>query len=148
MDNIADFPFLTADEFAKGCEHLQHLLPESVLLNSGSACLRITKRLAVNPAAKADVQEHDESDQEVIEDDHEALVLPPRNETLVTITHDVLLSPSYRVPVVYMTVRPSLPLSQVFDLVVPSQCRDVMREVGIMGALTMTVFINSPCQSL
>lgn len=141
MDKPSSFPFLTPAEFIQGCRALQNLLPDSVLIDSDLSYLRITRRLAASLLAKADDQVHGESDREIIEDDPDALSIPPQSEVTITISYDVVLSPSYRVPMVYMTARPPLPASSFSDLVVPRQFHDAMRETGIIGALSMTVII-------
>ncbi|KAI4727340.1 hypothetical protein E4T49_04917 [Aureobasidium sp. EXF-10728] len=144
MDKVAAFPFLTSDEFIKACEHVQPLLSDSaVLADDSSACLRITRRLAAASVANAEGQEHVDSHLDTPEDyDEEAIIKDSRNDSFVTVHYDILLSPSYRVPVVYMTASPPLPVSRFFDLVVPHHFRDAMRETGIVGALSMTVVVD------
>ncbi|KAI4717008.1 hypothetical protein E4T48_06810 [Aureobasidium sp. EXF-10727] len=143
MDKVSAFPFLTSDEFVKACEHVQPLLPDSaVLADDSSASLRITRRLAVASVANAEGQEHVDSHLDTPEDyDEEAIIKDSRNDSFVTVHYDILLSPSYRVPVVYMTASPPLPVSRFFDLVVPHHFRDAMRETGIVGALSMTLTV-------
>ncbi|KAH0171524.1 hypothetical protein KCU67_g2131, partial [Aureobasidium melanogenum] len=139
MDKVSAFPFLTADEFIEACTHVQPLLSDSALLADDSACLRVTRRLAAALVVNADGQEHADSHFETPEDhDEEAIIKYSQNGSFVTVHHDILLSPSYRVPVVYMTASPPLPVSHFFDLVVPHHFRDAMRETGVMGALSMT----------
>ncbi|KAG9931141.1 hypothetical protein KCV05_g4493, partial [Aureobasidium melanogenum] len=139
MDEVSAFPFLTADEFIKACAHVQPLLSDSALLADDSACLRVTRRLAAALVVNADGQEHVDSHLETPEDhDEEAIIKHSQNASFVTVRYDILLSPSYRVPVVYMIASPPLPVSQFFDLVVPHHFRDAMRETGVMGALSMT----------
>lgn len=143
MDKVSDFPYLTADEFVKACNLIQPLLPDSAVLASESACLRITRRLATASELKADCQEQLDSSLDAPEDhDEEAIIKISQDDSFVNVHYDILLSPSYRVPVVYMTVSPALPLSHFFDLVVPHHFRDVMRELGVMGALSMTVIVD------
>lgn len=140
MEKVSAFPYLTEDEFVKACEEVQDRLPDSALFAGESPCLRITRRLASACVADADHQEQLETHVEAFEDDdEEAIVKQPQSETFVTVQYDVLLSPSYRVPVVYMTASPPLPVSHFFDLVVPHHFQDAMRETGVMGALSMTV---------
>jgi ubiquitin-like-conjugating enzyme ATG10 len=143
MDKLSDFPYLTVDEFVKACDHVQLLLPDSAVLAAESACLRITRRLAAVPGLNADCHDHIDLHLETPEDhDEEAIIKHSQAETFVTVHYDILLSPSYRVPVVYMIASPPLPVSQFFDLVVPHHFRDAMRQVGVMGALSMTVILG------
>jgi ubiquitin-like-conjugating enzyme ATG10 len=144
MDKVSEFPYLGVDEFVEACNHVQPLLLDSAVLAADSACLRITRRLAAASDINAGNQEHVGSHLETPEDlDEEAIVKYSQTDSFVTVHYDILLSPSYRVPVVYMTASPPVSLSQFFDLVVPHHFRDAMREVGVMGALSMTVIIDS-----
>ncbi|KAH0364723.1 hypothetical protein KCU65_g6634, partial [Aureobasidium melanogenum] len=139
MEKVSAFPYLTADEFINACAHIQPLLSDSALLADESACLRVTRRLAAALVVNADAQEHVDSQLDTPEDhDEEAIVKHSENNSFVTVHYDILLSPSYRVPVVYMTASPPLPVSNFFDLVVPHHFRDAMRETGVMGAISMT----------
>lgn len=143
MDKVSGFPYLTVDEFVEACNHIQPLLPDSAVLAGESACLRITRRLAAASDLEADGQEQLDSTIDTPDDhDEEAIIKSSQESSFVNVNYDVLLSPSYRVPVVYMTASPPLPLSHFFDLVVPHHFRDVMREVGVMGALSMTVIVD------
>jgi ubiquitin-like-conjugating enzyme ATG10 len=152
MDVVSAFPFLTKGDFFKACEHVQRVLPNSVLLllADDSPCLRITRRFInepVNPHAdnnddddnNNNIHDRDEDDDQ----EEEAVVKAPQSEQhVVTVQYDVLLSPSYRVPVVYMMASPPLPLSHFVDLVVPHHFQDAVRATGVMGALSMTVTAN------
>lgn len=143
MGSVSAFPYLTTDEFSKACAHIQPLLSDSALLADESACLRVTRRLAAALVVNADAQEHVDSHFDTPEDhDEEAIVKHSENNSFVTVHYDILLSPSYRVPVVYMTASPPLPISNFFDLVVPHHFRDAMRETGVMGAISMTVIVD------
>lgn len=60
------------------------------------------------------------------------------------INYDILLSPSYSVPVLYFLVRDSngrlvTGIENVYVLLVPEVYRNQMRDVGIMGGLSMAV---------
>lgn len=60
------------------------------------------------------------------------------------IEYDLLLSPSYFVPVLYFSVRDSkgqlmTELEMIYILLVPQVYRSQMRDVGIMGGLSMAV---------
>jgi ubiquitin-like-conjugating enzyme ATG10 len=136
MDKVSEFPYLTVDEFLEACNYIQPLLPDS-------ACLRITRRLAAASDVNAGIEEYVDSHLETPEDhDEEAIVRNSQADSFVIVHYDILLSPSYRVPVVYMTASPPVSLSQFFDLVVPHHFRDAIRDVGVMGALSMTVIVE------
>jgi ubiquitin-like-conjugating enzyme ATG10 len=143
MNKVSAFPYLTVDEFVRACNHTEPLLPGSAVLADDSACLRVTRRLPAALTVNADGQDHIDSEVETPEDhDEEAVSKHSRDDSFVTVHYDILLSPSYRVPVVYMTASPPLLVSQFFDLVVPHHFRDAMRDVGVMGALSMTVIVD------
>ena len=60
------------------------------------------------------------------------------------VTYDILLSPSYRVPVLHFTVQDAdgLPVtdqSTIFTEVVPLDFRAQVESVGVIGGLSMTV---------
>lgn len=60
------------------------------------------------------------------------------------IDYDILLSPTYRVPVLYFTLRwhncqGPVGLDAVYQYVVPAQWRDQLRSVGVMGAISFAV---------
>ncbi|TID27900.1 autophagy-related protein Atg10 [Venturia nashicola] len=103
------------------------------------------------------------SDGMIEETDEEAL---PRLDNRVSqqdeykVQYDIFLSPSYSVPVLYLTVRDSsgrllTDVETVYLLLVPEVYRRQMRHVGVMGGLSManhpvtdipTFFIH-PCQT-
>ncbi|KAI5199667.1 hypothetical protein E4T38_06886 [Aureobasidium subglaciale] len=143
MEKLSAFPSLAPDEFIEACEHVRRILPDSTLLVGDLPGLRITRRLAAALLvieAEDDHEPVDVPNRESHEDDvdEEAIIKQPQDETLVTVYYDILLSPSYRVPVVYMTTSPPLPASQFFNLVVPLHFQDAVRGVGVIGALSMT----------
>jgi len=144
MNKVSAFPYLTVDEFIKACNYAEPLLSDSAVLAGDSACLRVTRRLPAALIINADGQDQVDSEVESPEDhDEEAITKYSQHGSFVTVHYDILLSPSYRVPVVYMTASPPLPVSHFFDLVVPHHFRDAMRDVGVMGALSMTVIVDS-----
>jgi ubiquitin-like-conjugating enzyme ATG10 len=65
-------------------------------------------------------------------------------DTLLAVTYDVLLSPSYCVPVLHFSVNdstggPIIDLASVYPDVVPSSYRSQVRDMGVIGAISMTV---------
>jgi len=78
------------------------------------------------------------------EDDDEILLRsPPSHAPQKTVIYDIVHSPSYQVPVLYIHFsaesRPGLPkLDEVRDLLVPPSHRQQIDAVGVMGALSMT----------
>ena len=124
-----------------------------------------TKQTVVVDGRPDDGGEDHESEEIEIEDeeDPEALFVPapaaatttPKNQDLDRIVqYDVVYSPSYQVPVLYLTFATAsastskskskrsapLPLpspDEVYDMLVPRGFKGAMRGVGVMGALSM-----------
>lgn len=107
----------------------------------GTTWLRITRRFD-QKATSGPVESEDTA---INEDDEEALppaTVPPKQPLVV---YDIAHSPSYQVPVLYITFRDlaspnrGLPSpGQVYELLVPSAYRTQVDSVGTMGALSMT----------
>ena len=82
------------------------------------------------------------------EDDDEALTRLSDAATQALVTYDIVHSPSYQVPVLYLTCmqfhpkgqRPGAlpPLDEVYELLVAPSQSPQMQSVGVMGALSMT----------
>lgn len=88
--------------------------------------------------------ERDEAEKIVVEEDAEALVAP-REPSEARVLYDIVHSPSYQVPVLYISLKdvPSRsrglpPPEQVYGMLVPISFREQMEAVGPMGALSAT----------
>jgi ubiquitin-like-conjugating enzyme ATG10 len=72
----------------------------------------------------------------------EALVRAKPQPSL-QIDYDILLSPTYQVPVLYFGLRwhnhGPLGLDEVYQYVVPEQYRQQLKSVGVMGGISMGV---------
>jgi ubiquitin-like-conjugating enzyme ATG10 len=110
--------------------------------------LRITRHIPAGSLASKDTRDSQTAGEEdaIEDDDPEALVAPvARHEHMRVVQCDIAYSPSYQVPVLYLTFveRPtnrSVPLpspNEVFDILVPDDFKSAMRSVGVMGALSM-----------
>ncbi|KAK4951252.1 hypothetical protein LTR10_010225 [Elasticomyces elasticus] len=113
----------------------------------GPPLLRITRLL--DPQLRADrVAKHDiyasasgdlESEEVAADpEDDEALIrsAPPKKTTVI---HDIVYSPSYRVPVLYITLPHPPPNSNIHDLLVPASHRTQLQHAGgSLGALSLT----------
>jgi len=94
-------------------------------------------------------ESEDEIEDEVEDEDPEVLVIPTaaakRQDLDRVVRYDVVYSPSYQVPVLYLTfanasTSKSTPLpsaDEIYDMLVPRGFKTPMRDVGIMGALSM-----------
>jgi ubiquitin-like-conjugating enzyme ATG10 len=76
----------------------------------------------------------------------EALKLSSPKGSSCTVEYDIVLSPSYCVPAVYFIIRDDdgsliTDIDLMYKLVVPRVYRDHLRDVGVMGGISM---INHP----
>ncbi|KAF7193030.1 Ubiquitin-like-conjugating enzyme ATG10 [Pseudocercospora fuligena] len=114
-----------------------------LLQQDGVRFLRIKRSLRVSESNEAS-EPPEQTGGEDLEDDPEAL--QTRHSTAqkeVLTTYDIVHSPSYQVPVLYLTAKygsSSSPLSiaEMHRLLVPDAFRQQVEAVGIMGALSMT----------
>ncbi|KXS93695.1 hypothetical protein AC578_3846 [Pseudocercospora eumusae] len=121
-----------------------------LLQQYGVKFLRIKRNLRVSESIQAS-ELPGSSDGEYLEDDPEALQTrysAAHNEVLTI--YDIVHSPSYQVPVLYLTAKygsnsSSLSLAEMYRLLVPDAVRQQVEAVGVMGALSMT---DNPVTSL
>ncbi|KAE8376841.1 autophagy-related protein Atg10 [Aspergillus bertholletiae] len=78
---------------------------------------------------------------ETCEDDPEALIRESNSSNCLHIEHDVILSPTYQVPVLYFTLRQDshpgpLGIDEVYQYLVPDQYRKELQNVGVMGGIS------------
>ena len=111
--------------------------------------LRITRRIADNSRAKEASYNSQASEDEVAisdEEDSEALVAPIANHDYTrAVQCDIAYSPAYQVPVLYLTFAEcstgrsiALPSpDDIYKILVPDDFKSPMRNVGVMGALSM-----------
>lgn len=150
---VSGFPFLTDQEFIEACEELERGSDYKLYTDSFVPTLRYTKYLPLpdRDSAISDAidnrrteYEHDQDDT-ASDTDEEALPKNGKKESTFSIVYHVLLSASYRVPVVYLQPRCTsggpapLSLSQLYEAVVPGAHRSAVEAAGIYGALSMTV---------
>jgi len=157
------FPFLTDDEFYRACEQLQavsefRLLEGVVPSLSISRTVPLCDRVSCSPCSSA--QEDQEGGNEV-EDDIAAVTDDEEDKVTIrkigdtsgrkphlVVVYDIVLSPSYRVPVVYlrpeqMSGHSRLSVEQFRNSVVPRSQRSAVESTGVYGALSMTVRSSS-----
>ncbi|KAJ5487919.1 hypothetical protein N7530_002219 [Penicillium desertorum] len=140
------FPFLTQSEFEGACQDLadrctsaQHTDWSAIrlLTKPDGTSLRITKRVDVPSPLEAPALDLEESQED---EDPEALVRAKPQPSL-QIDYDILLSPTYQVPVLYFGLRwhnhGPLGLDEVYQYVVPEQYRRQLKSVGVMGGISM-----------
>jgi len=91
----------------------------------------------------------------------EALPTLPSSTSAPIIEYDILLSPTYQVPVLYLNIKDPLhrfPLTidTIYQYIVPPQFKNQVSGVGVMGGITGTdhpvfctpVFFVHPCRTV
>ncbi|KAK2871924.1 hypothetical protein FQN49_002701 [Arthroderma sp. PD_2] len=174
--NLSTFPFLTANEFSQSCQGFVDRVhayegqlgspgwadvrfdnaSEPVLVVRKFIYLHATDSDTKSPAEEGDLETENEEDAEI--DDPEALVRQPASIQKYEVEYNITLSPTYQVPVLYFFLRdgPSCrpnELDRVYDLLIPAQFRSELREVGVMGGISITnhpitgipVYFVHPC---
>ncbi|EGE08973.1 hypothetical protein TEQG_07967 [Trichophyton equinum CBS 127.97] len=163
---LSIFPFLTGEEFSQACREFVRLVDgcdgqleslgwtktrfdetgaEPVLVvrkytDSQSTVPTETKPVVGEKNANIEGEE----DMEDLEDDPDALVRQPVSTRKCEVEYHVMLSPTYRVPVLYFFLLggpPSGPnqLHNMYNSLVPTQFRSKLRDVGVMGGVSITV---------
>lgn len=111
--------------------------------------LQITRRLG-NPTKETVDSETHANGEELDEADDEALdrISHHIHTEQLVVVHEVVHSPSYQVPVLYLTFQRVSPYKtlpykpstadEAYELLVPSLYKPAIQNVGIMGALSMT----------
>ncbi|KAL3430823.1 hypothetical protein BDV09DRAFT_188926 [Aspergillus tetrazonus] len=147
---LASFPYLTNDEFESGCRAFLHRvqltgrLPmqwSSVRFQTNGQILKICQILSPDyngPARSLQTEDTADLQLEAWEEDSEALIRTS-NLCELQVDYDILLSPTYQVPVLYFVLRRMdklLGLDEVYEYLVPDQCRRNIRNMGIMGGIS------------
>ncbi|KAF2199814.1 hypothetical protein GQ43DRAFT_375335 [Delitschia confertaspora ATCC 74209] len=164
---ISSFPSISSTEFEEACyqlenkfankKHLQNdWLSVNVVQNHDTKYLRITRVLANKKSQKSDPWEKCESEsleeeeeeepdpEEFEEDDAEALRHRPSDTDEAVLEYDIILSPSYQVPVLYFSIKDPLfryPLTTetLYEYIIPEHFRRQISDVGVIGGITLTV---------
>jgi ubiquitin-like-conjugating enzyme ATG10 len=152
------FPHLTASEFSQACESLTNAFSDNPSQcewlsvhrsnQNGTTFLRIS---TVLPSRKDPAVAHgveDEAD-EVQEHDDEAMAVPEHMQPLVN--YDILLSPSYQVPVLYISIsdpehRFPPTMANLQEHLLEPHSKDQTEHVGPMGGVTITARTPFPLQ--
>jgi ubiquitin-like-conjugating enzyme ATG10 len=150
---LASFPHLDDSDFENACSTLlakfrqygsgqdQWAAVETLRRNE-ITFLRITKPLLVHTNAPNTSDDVDEVELDEEDDEVAASALP----CPAVVHYDVLLSPSYRVPVLYFTIvdsqhrYPPTP-ETLHSFVIPPTFKSQTEHVGVIGGITTTVRI-------
>ncbi|KAJ4411097.1 hypothetical protein N0V91_001470 [Didymella pomorum] len=151
VDKVELFPHLTDTEFDEACSTLlkrfelhghrqREWTAAERLHQSEITYLRITKTLASSEEPSGGVE--DDAEIELREEDYEVA------ETLASsradIHYDVVLSPTFRVPVLYFSISDTLhryppTMEMLYSVVIPPAFRAQAEHVGVIGGITITV---------
>lgn len=156
------FPALTSDEFGKGLEELHHLCQRSsfsawreamIIQSEGYMALRLSTKLPMTLG----IQEHYDGeaciDDEIHEIDGEekpnGFIPAGESREQVLVVYDIILSSTYQVPVLYLRFKDAVSNrwrqdSELLERIIPRVLRHQVKDLGVMGAISMTV---SPCPS-
>lgn len=151
VDKLEFFPHLTDPEFDEACSTLlkgfelhgrrqREWTAVERLHQSETTYLRITKPLASNED-KSDAADND-AETELREEDDEVAETPASSQAVIY--YDVVLSPTYRVPVLYFYVSDTLhryppTMETLYSMVIPPAFRAQAEHVGVIGGITITV---------
>ncbi|PYH94426.1 autophagy-related protein Atg10 [Aspergillus ellipticus CBS 707.79] len=172
---LSAFPLVTAEEFDAACRaflNRVHVVGDTVMGWSSirlhnrttSSILSISRKIGHGSAHHNDgLYSNPRMDQglrwEALEDDPEALIRTPEPSAL-QVFYDILLSPTYQVPVLYFQLRQGnqpgpLGIDAVYQYLVPDQYKNELQSVGIMGGISFgyhpdsgtPAFFVHPCQT-
>lgn len=151
---LASFPHLEDSEFEEACSALlsrfelqpqsqnQWTAVDSVSQNE-TTFLRITKPLALHP----DVADASNAIEEAELDEEDDEVAMTAKLVQTAIHYDVILSPSYRVPVLYFWISDSQhryppTMDTLYTHIIPPAFRRQAENVGVIGGITVTVRVH------
>lgn len=146
MATISEFPFLSDEEFAQACDSLQDSCECSLLTHDTNALtLRFTRTVSPRDKMSRTGSSQVWEAEDCIDEMDEGLLVTSTETSSIILLYDIMLSPSYRVPVVYLQLKTGavscqMPdVEQLHDMVVPESRRSAMEATGVFGALSMTV---------
>jgi ubiquitin-like-conjugating enzyme ATG10 len=152
---LSAFPHLTYEEFEYCIDRLMQRnhqyghkhndwLSIDVVTANGTTYLSIAKPLLSGAALTPTQDETDDEveEEEEDEDDDEALRRPVQNQPISH--YDVALSPTYRVPVLYISIsdtqqRYPPTMTTLKEHIIPPQYQAETERVGVLGGITLTV---------
>ncbi|KIW03373.1 uncharacterized protein PV09_05581 [Verruconis gallopava] len=160
---VHQYPFVTVDEWSRVCESFVSACRRSI----GEHCeadatshhqqhgvdfVRITRTVERSSDGSADGEEQaadaiSDCGGACEEDSDNEVAVVPRSQSKdgrsFIVTYDILLSTSYRVPVLHFTVRdmaggPVTDLASVYADMIPTSFKDQVSGIGVIGAVSMT----------
>jgi ubiquitin-like-conjugating enzyme ATG10 len=152
VDVLSAFPHLATKEFEQACTDMCRRYHRcgakqvgwrsvEVVQSFDSTFLRITKELETGSGA-ADSQKDESEQDDVEEDDDEALRVIANIPAVVH--YDIILSPVYRMPVLYFGVsdpqhRFPPTMATLYEHIIPSQFKAQTKTGGVIGGVTIYV---------
>lgn len=157
MTPLSSYPYLSPKEFEDACAYLeskphaqdQWLSVECIRLHD-AVCLRVTKEFVVeDPASNLTSVASELSDCENDEEDDEALRLTLPAQALIH--YDITLSPTYRVPSLYVSIKDPYhrfppTMATLYQHIIPEAYQSQTKDYGVLGGITIAVRpLTSPC---
>ncbi|KAH7402000.1 hypothetical protein DE146DRAFT_450848 [Phaeosphaeria sp. MPI-PUGE-AT-0046c] len=167
---LSTFPHLTTKDFSQACtalrqRYLRRGLEQhdwqsvEIVQHPDATYLTITRGLPSLSPCECDELD-DEVDSVEEGDDEEALHVMPDSPVHVQIHYDVILSPVYRMPVLYIRISDPLhryppTMTTLYEHLIPPHFRAQTDSVGILGGISVNVhpitdvpvFLIHPCQT-
>jgi ubiquitin-like-conjugating enzyme ATG10 len=153
---LSTFPHLITEEFEQACTDLRRRysrhsdkqgdwLSVETVQCADTTGLRITKELITNRGAVEAHADEPEPEQDGIEDNDEEALQVVR-EPQAVIHYDILLSPVYRVPVLYFSIsdphhRYPPTMATLYEHLIPTQFKAQTESGGVIGGISVQVSI-------
>ncbi|KAL4913201.1 hypothetical protein BDW62DRAFT_220842 [Aspergillus aurantiobrunneus] len=154
--SLSCFPFLTIDEFEGACRAFLDRVHvagtsavgwSSIRFQGTGPFLKISQNLSTGCrplrddalARPVDNEDSQDSQLEKWEEDPEAFMRTHDLRERLQVDYDILLSPTYQVPILYFVLRHAekpLGMDEVYNYLVPDQYRENIKSVGIMGGIS------------
>ncbi|KAK9559594.1 hypothetical protein V6Z77_005243 [Aspergillus fumigatus] len=155
---LSAFPSLTPEEFSCACRaflsRVQNLASDPIHVRWSSielvqkttgAILKISRsieHLTSQHIEGIPLELGESQEPNLCEDDPEALIRTTQTSPELHVDYDILLSPVYRVPVLYFLLQrdghpQSLEIDAVYHLLVPDQYKRELQSVGVMGGISV-----------
>ncbi|KAJ5083821.1 hypothetical protein N7456_013248 [Penicillium angulare] len=150
QSTLSTFPFLAPAEFKSACQDLADRCTSAQSTGGWSirpvtqTCpsLRITQYIDVHTDLIQDPDRHEAYMAQMVEDEDPETLVRTNLKPKLQVDYDIVLSPSYQVPVLYFALRwlhqnGPVGLDAVYQYVVPEQYQTQMKTVGVMGGISM-----------
>jgi ubiquitin-like-conjugating enzyme ATG10 len=153
VDMLSVFPHLATEEFEQACINLTQRYHRhganqddwrsvEVAQSFDTTYLRITKELQTGSDAVASPK--NELEQDDVDDDGDEEALLVIADTPAVIHYDVVLSPVYRVPVLYFSISDPLhryppTMATLYEHLIPSYFKAQTETGGVIGGVTINV---------